>query len=119
MCIIDKIAKLRGDFVEDEKQFRETTENQISDRESGNISKSVLGYVRDLVYLLGVILIAFLIFFRVVVVSGPSMQNTLVDGDYLVDDRAKNGAGEFKGEWIQFGSQKFPDWESILKYLLM
>ena len=43
----------------------------------------------------------------------------LLDGDYLIDDRAKNGAGEFKGEWIQFGSQKFPDWESILKYLLM
>lgn len=43
----------------------------------------------------------------------------LLDGDYLIDDRAKNGADEFKGEWIQFGSQKFPDWESILKYLLM
>ena len=43
----------------------------------------------------------------------------LLDGDYLIDDRAKNGAGEFKGEWIQFGSQKFPDWDSILKYLLM
>lgn len=43
----------------------------------------------------------------------------LLDGDYLIDDRAKNGAGEFKGEWIQLGSQKFPDWESILKYLLM
>lgn len=43
----------------------------------------------------------------------------LLDGDYLIDDRGKNGAGEFKGEWIQFGSQKFPDWESILKYLLM
>ncbi|MBR6805466.1 MAG: hypothetical protein IKM47_02955 [Bacteroidaceae bacterium] len=43
----------------------------------------------------------------------------LLDGDYLIDDKAKNGAGEFKGEWIQFGSQKFPDWESILKYLLM
>ena len=70
--------------MEDEKQLHGNCENQISDRESGNISKSVLGYVRDLVYLLGLILIAFLIFFRVVVVSGPSMQNTLVDGDYLL-----------------------------------
>ena len=43
----------------------------------------------------------------------------LLIGDYLIDDRAKNGASEFKGEWIKFGSQEFPDWESVLKYLLM
>ena len=43
----------------------------------------------------------------------------LLEGDYLIDDRGKNGASEFKGEWIQFGSAKFPDWETILKYLLM
>lgn len=43
----------------------------------------------------------------------------LLDGDYLIDDRDKNGASEFKGELIKFGSEKFPDWEAILKYLLM
>ena len=43
----------------------------------------------------------------------------LVDGDYLIDDRGKNGTSEFKGEWIHFGSERFPDWESVLKYLLM
>ncbi len=59
-------------------------ETKKPEQEKDGISKSVLGYVRDLVYLLGAILIIFLIFFRVVVVSGPSMQNTLVDGDYLL-----------------------------------
>ena len=43
-------------------------------------------------------------------------------GAYLVDDREKNGAKEFgerEGqEWIHFGSDKFPDWESVLGYLL-
>ena len=73
-----------GDFVEDGKRLQENNENQRTERENGTISRTVLGYVRDLVYLLGVILVAFLIFFRVVVVSGPSMQNTLVDGDYLL-----------------------------------
>ena len=43
----------------------------------------------------------------------------LLEGDYLIDDRDKNGASEFKGELIKFGSERFPDWESILKYLLM
>ena len=43
----------------------------------------------------------------------------LLDGDYLIDDREKNGASEFKGELLKFGSEQFPDWEAILKYLLM
>jgi 5'(3')-deoxyribonucleotidase len=42
----------------------------------------------------------------------------LCDGDYLVDDRAKNGASEFPGEWIQFGSERYPDWEEVIRYLI-
>jgi len=41
----------------------------------------------------------------------------LCQGDYLIDDRGKNGTSEFTGEWIEFGSEKIPDWESVLKYL--
>jgi len=39
-------------------------------------------------------------------------------GDYLIDDRARHGVLRFKGEWIEFGSDKFPDWKSVLNYLL-
>lgn len=39
-------------------------------------------------------------------------------GDYLIDDRLKNGAGEFTGEHIHFGTPQFPDWKSVLQYLL-
>lgn len=39
-------------------------------------------------------------------------------GDYLIDDREKHGADRFGGEHIQFSSERFPDWESVLKYLL-
>ena len=42
----------------------------------------------------------------------------LCKGDYLIDDRPKHGASEFEGEWIHFGSEKFPDWDSVLEYLL-
>ncbi len=41
----------------------------------------------------------------------------LCQGDYLIDDCGKNGTSEFSGEWIQFSSEKFPDWDSVLKYL--
>ncbi|MGD1527131.1 5' nucleotidase, NT5C type [Vibrio harveyi] len=39
-------------------------------------------------------------------------------GRYLVDDRVKNGAGEFTGELIQFGTDEYPDWDSVLKRLI-
>ena len=41
-------------------------------------------YLRDLVKLLAVIVITFTLVFRIVVVSGTSMNNTLYDGDYLL-----------------------------------
>jgi hypothetical protein len=41
----------------------------------------------------------------------------LCQGDYLIDDRGKNGTNDFSGEWIEFGSEKFPDWKSVLVYL--
>ena len=39
-------------------------------------------------------------------------------GDVLIDDRPNNGAKDFEGEWIQFGSVNFPDWHSVKSYLL-
>ena len=47
-----------------------------------------------------------------------SHRKDLCRGDYLIDDRGKNGTSEFAGEWIEFGSEQFPDWESVLRYLL-
>lgn len=38
-------------------------------------------------------------------------------GDFLVDDRQKNGADRFSGELILFGSPEFPDWPSVSTYL--
>ena len=42
----------------------------------------------------------------------------LCKGDILIDDRGKNGTSEFEGEWIEFGSERFPNWEAVLEYLL-
>lgn len=39
-------------------------------------------------------------------------------GDYLIDDRLKNGSEKFTGELIHFGTDKYPDWDSVLKYLV-
>lgn len=36
-------------------------------------------------------------------------------GDYLVDDRTKNGAGEFTGEHIHYGTKEYPNVVSLRK----
>lgn len=46
-----------------------------------------------------------------------SHRKDLSIGSYLVDDRTKNGAGEFTGKHIHFGTSKFPNWNETVKYL--
>jgi|SRR6056300_989008 len=47
-----------------------------------------------------------------------SHHKNLNRGDYLIDDRTANGAGEFQGEHIHFGSARFSTWQQVLNYLL-
>ncbi len=46
--------------------------------------KTLMLYLHDLVFLLAAVMVIFLLCFRVVIVSGGSMKNTLHDGDYLL-----------------------------------
>lgn len=39
-------------------------------------------------------------------------------GDFLVDDRLKNGVDRFPGEHIHFGTPEFPNWPVVVDYLL-
>ncbi len=47
-----------------------------------------------------------------------SHHKNLNKGDFLIDDREKNGAKEFEGELILFGSERFKDWEKVAEYLM-
>jgi 5'(3')-deoxyribonucleotidase len=44
------------------------------------------------------------------------LKNMLI-GDYLIDDRTKNGAGEFTGTHIHFGNNGI-GWNEVLEILL-
>jgi 5'(3')-deoxyribonucleotidase len=46
-----------------------------------------------------------------------SHHKNLNHGDYLIDDRLKNGADRFVGEHIHFGTAQFPDWAAVVRYL--
>lgn len=43
---------------------------------------------------------------------------SLVKGDYLIDDDIRHGQKQFEGEHIQFGTSNFPNWKSVIKYLI-
>ena len=47
-----------------------------------------------------------------------SHHKNLNNGDYLIDDRTKHGVDTFVGKHIHFGYEPFPDWQSVVKYLL-
>jgi radical S-adenosyl methionine domain-containing protein 2 len=42
----------------------------------------------------------------------------LVRGDIIIDDTNDHGICEFGGEHIHFGTEKFPDWKTVVDFLL-
>ncbi|MBI9056968.1 MAG: hypothetical protein JEZ01_04275 [Labilibaculum sp.] len=46
-----------------------------------------------------------------------SPNKALLKGDYLIDDYTEGkGQDQFEGKLINFGSDEFSDWDSVLKY---
>ncbi len=46
-----------------------------------------------------------------------SHHKDLCKGDFIIDDRPYHGVESFDGVWIEFGSEKFPDWNSVVSYI--
>ncbi len=63
---------------------REAEMPQHRNKQKRTVVKNAMVYLHDLAYLLAIVMLLFLLVFRVVVVSGSSMYDTLVDGDYLL-----------------------------------
>lgn len=59
-------------------------DQQSDNTETRQDNGELLAYLRDIVFLIAGILLVFSLLFRVVVVSGPSMNRTLIDGDYIL-----------------------------------
>ena len=71
----------RGKF---EAVNRPAADESTRQKEAVSPVKSILLYLHDLAFLLAAIIVVLLLCFRVVVVSGTSMNNTLIDGDYVL-----------------------------------
>ncbi len=66
------------DYVED---VNESASTRIKKEKRNNY---ILSYLHDLVFLVAGVLLVFSLLFRIIVVSGPSMKSTLIDGDWLL-----------------------------------
>ncbi len=43
---------------------------------------------------------------------------SLVKGDFLIDDDNRHGQTEFEGEHLHFSKSNFPDWSTVINYLM-
>ena len=89
-----------------------------SAKNPAGVQKSVLAYLHDLVYLLAGILLLLLLVFRVVIVSGPSMNDTLVHGDYLILLNNVLYGEPKQGDIIVASKDSFKDGEPIIKRVI-
>ena len=64
--------------------FKKSKENIENCEENLTWQQKLVRDLSDLPYILAIFLVVYMLVFRVVVVVGPSMYNTLVDGDRLV-----------------------------------
>ena len=80
--------------------------------------KNLLLYMHDFVYLLAGVLLLLMLCFRVVVVSGPSMYDTLVDGDYLLLLGNVFYQDPQQGDIIVVSKDSFEDGEPIIKRVI-
>ena len=94
---------------------RETVKREPDNRKT---QKNILTYLHDLVYLLAGVLLVLLLLFRVVVVSGGSMNDTLIDGDYLILLNNVFYGEPKQGDIIVASKDSFKDGEPIIKRVI-
>jgi signal peptidase I len=70
--------------MDKEKEIPDENRENTEKEEKIPLSKALTLYLHDIVYLLCAMMVTLVLIFRVVVVSGTSMNMTLLDGDYLL-----------------------------------
>ena len=93
-------------------------EKKENAEEKTSFSGSLVMYLHDLCWMLAVVMILFLIFFRIIVVSGPSMKMTLLDGDYLLLISNLFYREPEKGDVVVVSKQDYDNGKPIVKRVI-
>ena len=109
------------DAFDEFHELLQDPEDNPASQSKGNmlyIQKNVLAYLHDFVFLLAGILLVILLLFRIVVVSGPSMRDTLIDGDYIILLNNIFYGDPKQGDIIVASKNSFKDGEPIIKRVI-
>ena len=83
-----------------------------------SFKKSVILYLHDLIYCLAIVMIVFMLLFRIVIVSGSSMYSTLWNGDWLLVTGSVFYHDPQPGDIIVASKDSFNDGEPIIKRVI-
>ena len=89
-----------------------------SENNKGSWQKDILIYLHDLTGMLAVIMVVFLLLFRMVIVSGSSMYSTLWDGDWILLISGTFYQDPEYGDIIVACKDSFNDGEPIIKRVI-
>ena len=104
--------------VEAIRSAKPAKQNRREKKDTSSGGVTMLTYLHDLAYLLAGLVLAFLLLFRVVVVSGTSMNNTLLDGDYLLVLSSTFYQQPKYGDVIVASKKSFDDGAPIVKRVI-
>ncbi len=71
-------------LIQEDKPVQEQPSEEAAPKEKVPLSKTIAMYLHDLAYLLIIVTAGLCLCFRMVIVDGDSMYDTLVNGDYLL-----------------------------------
>lgn len=98
--------------------FKKKTQTPVREEAKLTWPQRIVLDFHDLIHVLAIFMFVYMLLFRVVVVVGPSMYNTLVDGDRLVLVSNVLYRNPKQGDVIVASKQSFKDGECIIKRII-
>lgn len=96
----------------------EMTQNEKKTTEKANWKQNLMLDLRDVLYTLAGFMLVYLLLFRIVVVVGPSMYNTLIDGDRLILSSSLFYGEPQRGDIVVISKKSFENGECIVKRII-
>ena len=87
-------------------------------KSTDSLQTTVLSYLREIVFGIVGMLLVFMLIFRMIVVSGPSMQTTLIHGDFLLLISNVLYNDPKSGDIVVASKESFKDGEPIIKRVI-
>ena len=103
-----------------EKKETEQSRNPAEQKQKKQMSwqQNAVLYLHDLVYLLAAIMLVFILLFRIVIVDGTSMNQTLLHGDYLLLMSNTFYRNPQYGDIVVISKDSFDDGNPIVKRVI-